>query len=105
MALDAFCNLNFSKFQLPAMRITSVKRVMSVMWVNSVILVNMSNANMFSTIGNIHCVKSFRIQRFSSAYFPVFGLNTGRYGVSLCIQSKCEKIRTRKLQIRTVFTR
>ena len=28
-------------------------------------------------------------------YFRVFGLNTERYGVSLCIQSECQKIRTR----------
>ena len=33
---------------------------------------------------------------FSGPYFPAFGLNTERYGVSLCIQSECGKIRTRK---------
>ena len=33
---------------------------------------------------------------FSVTYFPVFGLNTERYSVSLCIQSKCGKIRTKK---------
>ena len=29
-------------------------------------------------------------------FFPTFGLNTERYGVSLCIQSECGKIWTRK---------
>ena len=43
----------------------------------------------------LHCVKSVRIRSYSGSYFPAFGLNTKRYGVSLCIQSECEKIRTR----------
>ena len=33
---------------------------------------------------------------FSGLYFPVFGLNTERYSISLHIQSQCAKIRTRK---------
>ena len=33
---------------------------------------------------------------FSGPYFPVFGLNMERYPVSLCIQSECRKMRTRK---------
>ena len=33
---------------------------------------------------------------FSRPYFPAFWLNTERYEVSLRIQSKCGKIRTRK---------
>ena len=37
---------------------------------------------------------------FSGPYFPAFGLNTDRYGVSLRIQSECGKTRTRK---NTVF--
>ena len=37
------------------------------------------------------CVKSVRIQSYSGPYFPTFGLNTERYGVS---QSECGKIRT-----------
>ena len=32
---------------------------------------------------------------FSGPYFPTFRLNTERYSVSLRIQSKCRKIRTR----------
>ena len=40
--------------------------------------------------------KSVRIQRFSGAYFPTFGLTTERYGLSLCIQFECGKKRTRK---------
>ena len=43
-----------------------------------------------------HCVKNVRIWSYSRSYFPAFGLNTERYGVSLHIQSECEKIRTRK---------
>ena len=34
-------------------------------------------------------MKSAHIQSFSGPYFPVFGVNTGRYTVSLCIQSEC----------------
>ena len=41
-------------------------------------------------------MKSVRIQRLSGSYFPAFGLSTNRYSVSLRIQSKCGKIRTRK---------
>ena len=44
-----------------------------------------------------HCVKSVRIQSFSGPYFAAFGLNAERYGISLRIQSKCEKIRARKI--------
>ena len=33
---------------------------------------------------------------FSGPYFPVFGLNTERYSVSLHIQPECGSIRTRK---------
>ena len=48
--------------------------------------------------------QSVCIGSFSGPYFRAFGLNTERYRVSLRIQSKCEKIKTRKLQIRTLFT-
>ena len=44
----------------------------------------------------IHCVKRVLIRTFSSPYFPAFGLNTERYGLSLRIQSKCGKIPTKK---------
>ena len=44
---------------------------------------------------NVHCVKSAHIRSYPGPYFPAFGLNTERYGVSLRIQSECEKIRTR----------
>ena len=43
----------------------------------------------------IGTVKNVRIRSYSSLYFPTFGLNTERYGVSLRIQSECGKIRTR----------
>ena len=45
---------------------------------------------------HLHCIKSVRIRSFSGTYFPAFGLNTERYEVSLCIQSKCGKTLTRK---------
>ena len=47
------------------------------------------------TVQNLHCVKSSRIRNFSGPYFPVFGLHTERYRVSLRIQSECGKIRSR----------
>ena len=37
--------------------------------------------------------KSVRIQIYSDLYFLTFRLHIERYGVSLCIQSKCPKIR------------
>ena len=43
----------------------------------------------------LQCVKSVCIQSYSGPYFPAFGLNMERYGVSLCIQSECKKIQTR----------
>ena len=51
----------------------------------------------FAVLINHHfyCVKSVRIRSYSGLYFLTFGLNTERYGVSLRIQSKGGKIRTR----------
>ena len=42
-----------------------------------------------------HYVKSVPLRSYSGSYFPAFGLNAERYGVPLCIQSECGKIRTR----------
>ena len=42
------------------------------------------------------CVKTFRIRSYSGLYFPAFGLNKERYGVSLQIKSKCRKKQTGK---------
>ena len=52
--------------------------------------------NMLVIITQIHCLKDVRIRSFSDPYFPAFGPNTERCGVSLGIQYKCEKTRTRK---------
>ena len=41
-------------------------------------------------------MKSVPVWSFSGLYFPAFGLNTERCGISLCIQTKCSKIWTRK---------
>ena len=41
-------------------------------------------------------VKIVRIRSYSGPYFPAFGLNTERCGVSLRIQSECGKMGTRR---------
>ena len=41
-------------------------------------------------------LKSVRIWSFSEPYFPAFGLNLERHGVSLRIQSGCKKVQIRK---------
>ena len=46
--------------------------------------------------GSCHCVKNVCIRSFSGPYFPAFGLNMERYGLSIRIQSKCGKIRATK---------
>ena len=47
---------------------------------------------LFFNLSFIHCVKSVQIRSFSSPYFLAYGLTTR----TLCIQSECGKIRTRK---------
>ena len=42
---------------------------------------------------------------FSGLYFPAFRLNTERYSVSLRIQSKCRKMRTRRNSLFGHFSR
>ena len=42
-----------------------------------------------------YCVKSVCTRGYSDPHFPAFGLNMERYGVSLHIQTKCGKLRTR----------
>ena len=41
------------------------------------------------------CLKSAHIRSYSGPHFPAFGLKTERYRISLRIQSKCQKMRTR----------
>ena len=43
----------------------------------------------------LHCVKSVLIRRYSGPHFPAFGLDTERYSISLLIQFKYGKMRTR----------
>ena len=43
----------------------------------------------------IDCVKSVGIRIYFGSHFSAFGLNTERYGLFLCIQSECGKMRTR----------
>ena len=51
----------------------------------------------------IGTVKNVRIRSYSSLYFPTFGLNTERYGVSLRIHYECRKMRTKKTQNTNTF--
>ena len=51
--------------------------------------------NIFLVGYQVHCVKSVCIRSLSGPHFPAFERNTKRCEVSLCIQSKCWKIRTR----------
>ena len=46
-------------------------------------------------LAGYHGVKHVPIWSYSEPYIAAFGLNTERYGVSLSIQSKCWKMRTR----------
>ena len=48
---------------------------------------------------NLYIAKNY----FSGPHFSAFGQNTERYGVSLCIQSKCRKMRTRKTPYTDIF--
>ena len=53
-------------------------------------------------------VTAWKVSKYgviSGPYFPAFGLNTERYKVSLCIQSKCGKIRTRDNSLFGHFSR
>ena len=43
-----------------------------------------------------HCIKSVRIRSFSGSYFPVFGLNAEKYGISFRVQSESGNMQTRK---------
>ena len=45
-----------------------------------------------------HCVKNVRVRSFFDPHFPVFGLNTERYSVSLCVQTEYGNMRTRITQ-------
>ena len=49
-----------------------------------------------NTLSNNTLRKKSHIRRFSGPYFPAFELNTERYSVSLQIQPKCGKMRSRK---------
>ena len=46
-------------------------------------------------VPEIQCLKSALIWSFTGPNFPAFGSSTQRYGLSLCIQHKYKKIRTR----------
>ena len=65
--------------------------------------------------GQLHWVKSVQIRSFSGPYFPAFGLNTERYGVSHYVDipiteylsvfsPNAGKYRPEKLRICTLFT-
>ena len=52
-------------------------------------------AGIVTSLRRKHCVKSARIRSYSGLHFFAFELNTERCRVSLLIQSKCGKMRTR----------
>ena len=52
-----------------------------------------SRQQMTSSFQELHGVKIVQIRRYFWSVFPVFGLNTERYSVSLRIQSEYTKIR------------
>ena len=54
---------------------------------------------------NSTVIKLSKYGVFSGPYFPAFGVNTERYGVSLCIQSESRKIQTRKSSVFRHFSR
>ena len=54
-------------------------------------IIHMNGLNVLRVEG----LKSVRIRSYSGPHFPAFGLNTEKYGVSLRIQSKCGKVRTK----------
>ena len=58
----------------------------------------------YSFFTMLHCVKSVCAPNLSVQYFPTFGPNTERYGVSLRIQSKRGKIRTIITPNRDIFS-
>ena len=64
----------------------------------------LQHSEIFILHKTLHCVKSVRISSFSGLYFPAFGLNTERCGVSLRFQPECGKIRTRKSLNTDTFT-
>ena len=51
----------------------------------------------------LHYVKRDRVQSFYGLYSPAFGFNAGIHFVDHRSQSKCRKIQTAKLKIRTRF--
>ena len=61
----------------------------------SSIFVSNSFCFFITSFTHTHCMKSVPIRSYSGPYFPAFRLNTEIYSVSLRIQCKCEKIRTR----------
>ena len=86
---------HWSKFE-------SHTRDMLFPWAFNVLLINSSRCfiNLIfhffkKVLYRNNCVKSVRIRSCSRPHFPAFGPNTERYRVSLRIQSKCGKMRTR----------
>ena len=51
----------------------------------------------------VNCLRKVCIRNYSSPYFPAFGLNKERYGVSFRIQFSCGKIRTKITPNTTTF--
>ena len=74
-------------------------------WIREIRTIKISHSSTFYAVWKDWCnmymflryrMKNVLIWSFCSLYFPAFGLNTERYGVSVHIQSKCGKMRTKK---------
>ena len=74
-------------------RLYPLESSLPISYFNLVISSDLTLASIFQH--HYHCVKVVRIRSYSGPYFPAFGLNTKRYGASLCIHTECGKIRTR----------
>ena len=70
-----------------------------LLWPHFDIIIKSLKKNKLSKFSLSHCVKSVRIQSFSGPFFPAFGLNKERYGVSLRVQFECGKKGSEKFRI------
>ena len=91
-------------------RSEDVQEVFWTSYIRSVHATNVNHSSNFAPSSNFfwfsshfYYVKIIRIWSFSGPYFPVFGLNTERYAVSVRIQFECRKIRNRKTPNRDTF--
>ena len=81
----------------------NLKRMETKLFMETLLLIYYNHILESNTLTNLkvllvlslHCVKSVHIRSYCGPQFPAFGLNTERYSLSLRIQSKYGKMRTR----------